>query len=259
MPVGTIALVIVAVIVYFGLAQRILDRMKLSDKATLAVIAAVIVGSLFNIRITPSPGGLSINVGGGLIPFAFAVWLLVTADEAAERKRGVVAAALAAAAIYAVSKLLPAGPEAVHFVDPTYVFAILAGAVAYLAGRSRRAALAAGILGIITADVIHYIEVLSRGMRADTWIGGAGAFDAVIISGLLAAGLAELVGETRERLARSTGSASGERGGSRPEKMAEALGAGEEPVHEEGGQKQDPCVQNPEEEGQERASEGSDQ
>ena len=49
-------------------------------------------------------------------------------------------------------------------------------------------------------DVIYTIQVALRGMNVETIVGGAGVFDTVVIAALLAVLLAELIGETRERL-----------------------------------------------------------
>lgn len=49
MPVGMVALLVIGVLIYFGLAQRILDRMRLTDKQALLFIGAVIVGSFIDI------------------------------------------------------------------------------------------------------------------------------------------------------------------------------------------------------------------
>ena len=52
LPIGMIVLIVVSALIYFGLAQRVLDRMKLSDKGALIVVAALIVGSFITIPIT---------------------------------------------------------------------------------------------------------------------------------------------------------------------------------------------------------------
>jgi len=106
---------------------------------------------------------------------------------------------VAAGAVYGLAKLLPAEPGRLLF-DPTYLFAGAAGLVAYLFGRSRRAAFIAGLLSIILADVIQLTELIMGGIPGRTDIGGAGIFDSVILSGVLAVAFAEILGETRERL-----------------------------------------------------------
>ena len=67
-PIGMIALLVVSVLIYFGLAHRILDRLRLTDKAALAIIAAIIIGSFIDIPITTGRVDTTINLGGGVIP-----------------------------------------------------------------------------------------------------------------------------------------------------------------------------------------------
>ena len=86
-------------------------------------------------------------------------------------------------------------------LDPTYLYALLGGTVAYLSGRSRRGAFIAGMLGVILSDLGHFVRLVMLRLPGRTVIGGAGAYDTVILSGMLAVSLAEIVGETREKLA----------------------------------------------------------
>ncbi|MFO7151618.1 MAG: DUF1614 domain-containing protein [Bacillota bacterium] len=195
MPVGVTLLLVLAVLIYFGLLQRILDRMRLSDKMALAFIGAMAVGTFLpNI---PLGSGLSINIGGGLIPIGLAVYLIATADEREEKIRAIVASLLTGLAVYAGGRLLPSEPETM-MVDPLIVFSIFAGLIAYIFGRSRRGAFVAGVMGILISDIIYAVGL--AGQPAGTAIGGAGVFDAAIISGVIGVALCELVGETREKL-----------------------------------------------------------
>lgn len=195
MPVGVTLLLVLAVLIYFGLLQRILDRMRLSDKMALAFIGAMAVGTFLpNI---PLGLGLSINIGGGLIPIGLAVYLIATADEREEKIRAIVASLLTGLAVYAGGRLLPSEPETM-MVDPLIVFSIFAGLIAYIFGRSRRGAFVAGVMGILISDIIYAVGL--AGQPAGTAIGGAGVFDAAIISGVIGVALCELVGETREKL-----------------------------------------------------------
>ena len=109
------------------------------------------------------------------------------------------ASALTGAAIYWLGKLLPDEPETA-FMDFNYLYGLIAGAIAYLFGRSRRGAFVAGILGAVIADVISASEVWLAGVRQPLYLGGAGAMDVIVISGLTAVLLAELAGELIERI-----------------------------------------------------------
>jgi uncharacterized membrane protein len=199
MPLGMIALLVIGTLVYFGLAQRILDRMRLTDKQALLFIGAMIVGSFIDIPIMREPVELTINVGGALIPAALAIWLIFKADETAERVRAIVATVLVAVSVWLGSRYLPYEPEDM-FLDPKLIYGITAGIIAYLAGRSRRSAFIGGVLGIVLSDIVHMITLLNTGIPGRTAMGGAGAFDVTIIAGIVAVMVAELVGETREKL-----------------------------------------------------------
>jgi len=197
LPVGLLALVIVTILILSGIAQRVLDRMKMDDRTALVLVLAMLVGGL--LPELPLARTLSINVGGGLIPVAICLYLFVTAGTSKERWRTVLAVAVTTAVVYFVSTYLPSDP-ATMLLDPIYTFSLIAGITAYLLGRSRRGAFIAGVLGIVLNDVIYGVLLMMGPFEGRTVIGGAGMFDAVVLAGLIAVLLAELVGETREKL-----------------------------------------------------------
>ncbi len=202
-PIGMILLIIVAVLIYFGLAQRVLDRLRLSDRAALIIVGALIVGSFINIPLSTGRIDTSINVGGAIVPIAVAVYLLIKAGTGKEIIRAVAATFAVAVAVFAVNRyLIPGDPWHVgaDFLDPLYVYPILAGIVAFLIGRSRRSAFIAATLGVLSMDIVDFFYFSTRGLPGTVAIGGAGVFDVIIISGIIAVLLVELVGETAERL-----------------------------------------------------------
>ncbi|HCW51996.1 MAG TPA: hypothetical protein DGR79_08070, partial [Clostridiales bacterium] len=209
-PIGVIALLVVAILVYFGVLHRVLDRMRLDDRTALLILLLMIVGSFFNLTVLRRPP-LVINIGGALVPIGIAVYLIATADTRRERVRGTTAAVVSGAAIYLAMKLLNP-EEQTMVIEPVYFFALVAGLVGYLSGRSRRSAFIGGMMGIVLADIAHYVEISVRGIRAQTWVGGAGVFDSAVIAGLLAVVLAEVVGETREFMVRARTGPDGGRG-----------------------------------------------
>ena len=87
-------------------------------------------------------------------------------------------------------------------VDPTYLYGVAAGLIAWLFGRSRRCAFISGVLGVTLANVATWAEVRMTGTAQRLVLGGAGAYDVIVISGLLAVLLAELIGEITERAVR---------------------------------------------------------
>ncbi|KYH33046.1 DUF1614 domain-containing protein [Neomoorella mulderi] len=202
--IGVLLLVIVFGLVYFGLAHRVLDRLYLSDRAALALIVAMIVGSFINIPITSGRVVTSVNVGGGLIPFGLAIYVLYRAGTAREVGRALLGAVITAAVLFGIS-LVTRGREAwnvsgLSLLDPLYYYPLIAGVVAYLVGRSRRAAFVGAILGVLLLDVVDLFFYLSRGLRGTVAFGGAGIIDVTFMAAVVAVLLAELIGEVRERV-----------------------------------------------------------
>ncbi|AZR72755.1 hypothetical protein BBF96_04720 [Anoxybacter fermentans] len=199
MPIGVLLLIVVGVLIFFGFVQRILDRLYLTDKAAILFIVAMIAGSFINIPISPR---VTINVGGGIIPIILAGYVLSRAGTIKEWVRAIVSTLITGAAIYFVATYLffNAGHTTRDIVDPQYVFAIIGGIIAYIAGRSRRSAFIAGVLGFLIYNLITLFRITFGGISGSVNIGGAGIFDTMVISGLIAVAIAEVIGETRERL-----------------------------------------------------------
>jgi hypothetical protein len=86
------------------------------------------------------------------------------------------------------------------FTDPLYLYPVVAAIVGYIAGRSRRGAFVAATLGVLIGDIFQYIRLSLAGAPATVFVGGAGVFDAIVFAGIFAVILAEVLGETRERI-----------------------------------------------------------
>lgn len=200
MSIGMIVLTVAAILVFFGVAQRVLDKLYLTDRAALTLIALMFFGSLIpNVTL----GRISVSIGGAVIPFGICVYLLVRAGTAKERIRAIIGSLITAAIIYGISTFLPEEPEAIP-MDPMYLYGLAGGAVGYLLGRSRRGAFICGVLGVMLADIATAVINWSRGVEQTLVLGGAGIFDAMMISGILGVVLAELVGEVLERISRGS-------------------------------------------------------
>lgn len=198
MSIGLVLLTVVSILVLFGAAQRVLDKMHLTDRAALVITAAIFLGGLIpDIRM----GNVSVNIGGALVPFGVAVYLLIKTDTAREFWRAVLGSVVTAGIVYALGHVLPDEPEKIT-VDPNYVYGIAAGVVAYILGRSRRAAFICGVLGVLLADIAVGVVNYAKGIDQTLMLGGAGAMDVVVLSGLIAVLLAEIVGEIIERVTR---------------------------------------------------------
>jgi uncharacterized membrane protein len=202
LPFGTTILVVLSVLVYFGLAHRLLDRMRLTDKQALLVLGALIVGSFIDIPLSRGNIQVTLNVGGALVPIGLAIYLFTKAGTVREGGRTAVATIVTAGIIYLLGSLMMTGDprDRMTLLDPLYVYPLVGGVTAYLVGRSRRAAFVAATLGVLSVDLIHFIWLTSTRTPGTVHLGGAGAFDSLVFAGLVAVLLAELFGETRERL-----------------------------------------------------------
>lgn len=207
---GTILLVLVAILVYFGILHRVLDRMRLSDTAALVIILLMAAGTFVSIPISRGAIAISINLGGAVIPLIVVIWLVVTADEAGEKTRAIFSALATGVVVWGLTKTLNPDEQFMTW-SPMLVYGIAAGIIAALAGRSRRSAFVGGFGGILIADVIHWIELVARKMPGSVAFGGGGTFDSTVIAAIISVGLVELVGEARERAVKTGGGGGNER------------------------------------------------
>ena len=201
MTIGMSILIVVAILILLGVGQRVLDRMRLNDKLALLFIALIIgLGFVPDIRVTDV---FAFNLGGAVIPLALCIYLFVKADTAWERWRSILASIITGAAIFAIGMFAPDEPETIT-VDPIILYGLAAGLIAYIFGRSRRCAFIAGVIGMMLSDTANAIYVWSKGVPQDFVLGGAGAADGIVIAGIVAVLLAELLGEVIERMKRGT-------------------------------------------------------
>ncbi len=206
-PLGMILLLIVAVLIYFGLAHRVLDRMRMSDGAALVIIGLMIIGSFIEIPI-PIVTNIesTVNLGGFIIPVAVAIYVFAKAGTRKEVIRTLFAIAATALVVYFFNTIILGGPagdpwhSGRDFIDPMYLYPIVAGTTAYIVGRSRRGAFIAAVFGVLILDLSNFVFLFRTETRGTVALGGAGVFDIVVLAGIFAVLLAEAVGETLERI-----------------------------------------------------------
>jgi uncharacterized membrane protein len=199
MNFGVVLLIGAGILILLGVAQQVLDRLYLNDKQALIVLGAMIVGSFIDIPLYRGTPAVSINLGGAIIPVALSIYVLVKAGTTKETVRGIIGALLVGAVLYGVSKIYDFDTD-VGFIEPQYLWGILAGVIAYIIGRSRRLAFIGATIGVLLTDIAHALETAIRGIPSPTRIGGAGVLDTLVLAGIIGVVLAELIGETRERI-----------------------------------------------------------
>jgi uncharacterized membrane protein len=138
---------------------------------------------------------IAVNVGGCVIPVALAVWQMSHLIEAGGRTLAALTAA--ATANVAVCFLVARPVAGVGIVMPGFLSPLTAVGVTWLllmpesfAAVRPPVAFVSGVLGpLVGADLLHLKDItkVPMGMLS---IGGAGTFDGIVLSGILAALLA---------------------------------------------------------------------
>jgi uncharacterized membrane protein len=200
------------------------ESLGVSSNTAIFLLLATLIGSFFNIPITElSPeramshhhvdffgmryavpavshwkGTLvAVNVGGAVIPTLMSIYLLFKHDLWV---KGLLATAIVALVIHWMADPVPGLGIAVPVFMPVVVTAI----VAMLLSREDSAPLAyiAGSLGtLIGADLTNLDKVRGLGAPVAS-IGGAGTFDGIFLTGILAVLLASLYARRRPAQAR---------------------------------------------------------
>jgi len=200
------------------------ESLGVSSNTAIVLLLATLIGSFFNIPIMElSPeramshhhvdffgmryavpavshwkGTLvAVNVGGAVIPTLMSIYLLFKRDLWV---KGLLATAIVALVIHRMADPVPGLGIAVPVFMPVVVTAI----VAMLLSREDSAPLAyiAGSLGtLIGADLTNLDKVRGLGAPVAS-IGGAGTFDGIFLTGILAVLLASLYARQRAAPAR---------------------------------------------------------
>lgn len=180
-------------------------KLGLTPEGALALLALSLVGGIINIpisrrRILVEPARrrwffgfiyyyppqvreqvLAVNVGGAIIPVAFSVFLLSGLAP-------LVPAAAATLIVATISRLVARPVQGVGITMPGFVAPLASAASALLLAPEAAPAVAyiSGTVGtLIGADLLNLPAI--RRMRAQmVSIGGAGVFDGIFLSGILA-------------------------------------------------------------------------
>ena len=208
-----VLILIVAIVVIEVRALRYAYmRIGLGSRAAFLVLLATLVGSYFNIPIAELPGQqvlareevpffgmiyqipvkvdwpgtlIAVNIGGAVIPVLVSFYLLAS-------QHLWVRGAIAITAVSAVCHLLAHPEPGLGIAIPVFVPPLVTAAVALLLSRPKAAPLAyvGGSMGtLIGADLLNLDKMQALGAPVAS-IGGAGTFDGVFLTGVLAALLA---------------------------------------------------------------------
>jgi len=208
-------LVALAILIQIGLLNRLSSALGLDPSVVVFILFASLLGSYINLPLVRLPEErvvsrevveimgvpflapvavdwpgtiLAINVGGAVIPIALSVYLLM-------RYRlwgtGLIAIAVVAFFVHQMATPVPG----VGIAVPTFVPPLLAAAAALLLSRRYAGPLAyiGGCIGVLVgADLLNLGALQSLGAPVAS-IGGAGTFDGVFLTGVIAVLLVSLV------------------------------------------------------------------
>ena len=189
------------------------ESLGVSSRTALFLLLGSLIGSFFNIPVADlspepmmsaqtvpffgmhyavPPGNwtgtvIAVNVGGAVIPTVMSLYLLLTHRLWA---KGLAATAVIALAIH----WLATPVHGLGIAVPVFMPALITAAVARILSRDQAAPLAyigGGLGTLIGADLTNFDKVRGLGAPVAS-IGGAGTFDGIFLTGILAVLLASL-------------------------------------------------------------------
>jgi uncharacterized membrane protein len=215
---GGIYLAVVALI-QVGILRYAYTRLGVGPGVAFLLLLGSLLGSYFNIPIAHLDGQqvlmhrevdffgmryvapvevnwpgtvIAVNVGGAVIPFAMSLYLLV-------KNELWVLGAIAIACVAALVHMVAYPVRGLGIAMPVFVPGITAGIVAIILSRRYAAALAyiGGSMGtLVGADLLNLGAIQRMGAPVAS-IGGAGTFDGIFMTGIVAVLIASLSGPPR--------------------------------------------------------------
>jgi uncharacterized membrane protein len=211
---GGLFVVLFVVLLVFRALRHAYVSLGLSPSAAMLLLFGSLIGSYFNIPVAVLPPEqlesdkvidffgmqytvpmvenlagtvIAVNVGGAVIPTIMSLYLLVTRQLWVQ---GAIAIALVALVLHWLAHPVPG----IGIAVPVFFPAIVTAVVALLLSRGNAAPLAyiAGSMGtLIGADLTNLDKVAGLGAPVAS-IGGAGTFDGIFLTGIVAVLLAGL-------------------------------------------------------------------
>lgn len=206
---GVVLLFLIAMI-EVGIIESAYQKLGMSHRAVTLLLLLSIFGSYINIPVAtissppvihhhhiynlsyipallPNPDDtiIAVNLGGAVIPVLLSAYLLLRVGGIAP---AFIATVLVALLVHHFSRIIPGAGIAV----PTFIPGFAAAILAILLSREHRPVVAyvAGTIGcLVGADVLN-LALVTRLNAPIASIGGAGTFDGVFVSGVIAVLLA---------------------------------------------------------------------
>jgi uncharacterized membrane protein len=214
--------IILFVLLVLGALRHAYLSLGVSPSTAMLLLFGSLIGSYFNIPIANLPQEqvvsnqvieffgmqynvpvvehwpgtvIAVNVGGAVIPTLMSLYLLITRQLWV---KGLIAIAIVAALLHWVANPVPG----VGIAVPVFWPALITAVVALILARENAAPLAytAGSMGtLVGADLTNLDKIRGLGAPVAS-IGGAGTFDGIFLTGILAVLLAGLYHPRRQTL-----------------------------------------------------------
>ncbi len=212
--------IILFVLLVLGALRHAYLSLGVSPSSAMLLLFGSLIGSYFNIPVADLPQEqvvsnrvieffgmqynvpvvehwpgtvIAVNVGGAVIPTLMSLYLLITRQLWV---KGLIAIAIVAALLHWVANPVPG----VGIAVPVFWPALITAVVALILARENAAPLAytAGSMGtLIGADLTNLDKIRGLGAPVAS-IGGAGTFDGIFLTGILAVLLAGLYHPRRQ-------------------------------------------------------------
>ena len=202
-----IILPLVILLLVFNVVTISFGKLGLTPPAALTLFLLTLIGSMINIPVSrrripyqepprtrfsffffrPPPvtaQTIAVNMGGAIIPTVMALYLIPRAEPVPT----LISTAIVVLVTWKLARVVPG----VGIAMPGFIPPLLAVGLAYLLARDNPAPVAyiAGTMGtLIGADLLNWPKFKTLGTHLIS-IGGAGVFDGIFLSGLIAALLA---------------------------------------------------------------------
>ena len=190
LPLLFLAFLVLLVLLVVMIEVRVLSyayrKIGVRPRYMFIVLLLTLVGSQFNIPLysvtAPSRTVVAINVGGALVPLLLSVYLFLQLQGL--RVRMLIGTAVVALIVHGLARIVPGVGIAVPMLIPPLVAAGVALILSFR--RAPPVAYVSGSMGaLIGADVSNLHRLAELGAPVVS-IGGAGTFDGVFLTGIIA-------------------------------------------------------------------------
>ena len=177
MTIGLVLLAVIAILIFFGLADKFFKNLGVAPWIGFIIALALIIGAVIpNITI----GAFVMNLGGFVVPIIGMIILAAFIGWNWDLAR-MAFAELSVAAVCVATRVLILPDNTGMILAASLIVGFIGGTVAFLIGRSRLSTLASVMGGVVLGDlIVNLIYVYGIGGYVFS-MGTRGVFDSILI------------------------------------------------------------------------------